>query len=138
MRYLLSIAYDKQHLASVRTFVREVLLTYKISEIQIYQLVLAIDEICANLIIHSQNCNEHRSFELEIEVIPDRQILFLLRDDGDAFDITKYCTPELEEIITAGRKGGMGLILVKRIMDNIEFSKEKNHNICRLVKNITN
>ncbi len=32
------------------------------------------------------------------------------------------------------RKGGLGIILVKKIMDEIEFESENGTNTCRLIK----
>jgi serine/threonine-protein kinase RsbW len=34
------------------------------------------------------------------------------------------------------KKGGLGLMLVKRIMDKVEFIKNEDNNICRLKKKI--
>ncbi len=67
----------------------------------------------------------------------DGAVEFVIVDKGLGFDINQYKEPKLDEIVTSKRKGGLGLMLVKRIMDKIEFSTEKNHNICRLVKNIS-
>ena len=50
------------------------------------------------------------------------------------FDITKYEAPEIDEIIKTQRKGGIGLILVKKIMDDISFNKTAGKNCCRLYK----
>jgi serine/threonine-protein kinase RsbW len=52
------------------------------------------------------------------------------------FNINEYKAPDLEEIIRSGRKGGVGLILVKRIMDKIEILRGDKHYICRLTKRI--
>jgi serine/threonine-protein kinase RsbW len=70
---------------------------------------------------------------LEIEFKPT-QIIFTFRDKGVGFDISTYESPSVEELVSSRRQGGLGLMLVKRIMDKIEFSTEKNHNICKLIK----
>ena len=64
------------------------------------------------------------------------QIQFTIKDKGISFDMSNYQEPSMSDIVSSGRKGGVGLILVKRIMDKIEFSTEKNYNICRLTKNL--
>ncbi|MFT4738981.1 MAG: serine/threonine-protein kinase RsbW, partial [Paraglaciecola sp.] len=70
------------------------------------------------------------------DVDPHSQVTFTIKDQGTGFDISQYQEPSISELISSKRKGGLGLMLVKRIMDQIEFSKEKNHNICRLIKTI--
>ena len=99
-----------------------------------HKIILAIDEVCANLIIHSNNCNPQVSLQVAIDFIPKKSITFIIKDSGLSFDITQYKEPSMNEIVSSQRKGGIGLMLVKRIMDKIEFSQENNYNICRLTK----
>ncbi|MFT4786836.1 MAG: serine/threonine-protein kinase RsbW [Cyclobacteriaceae bacterium] len=109
---------------------------YDIEELEKHKLILAIDEVCANLIIHANKCDERESLEIMLDVDPHSQVTFTIKDQGTGFDISQYQEPSISELISSKRKGGLGLMLVKRIMDQIEFSKEKNHNICRLIKTI--
>jgi serine/threonine-protein kinase RsbW len=114
--------------------VQQTLDLYQISDVEAHKLVLAVDEVCANLIIHANNCNATELLELLIEVLPNKKITFTIRDRGVGFDINKYKEPDMHEIVQSKRKGGLGLMLVKRIMDKIEFTTDQNHNVCRLVK----
>ena len=107
-----------------------------ISEIDVSTLVLAIDEVCANLIIHGHACNPKDSIELEIKVARDVGLEFNIIDNIDMFDIAAYKEPDIEDIIKKQRKGGIGLILVKRIMDDIQIIRQPSKNICRLTKKI--
>ncbi|MEQ9307222.1 MAG: ATP-binding protein, partial [Marinoscillum sp.] len=92
--------------------------------------------VCANLIIHSNHCDPDKNIDVMVEVEMLKRITFIIKDEGVSFDLNDYKEPSMDEIISSGRKGGVGLILVKRIMDKIEFSTEKNCNICRLTKNL--
>ncbi len=137
MKHNLTISCSKDNLAVVRHFIEELLERYHVSDVESYKIVLAVDEVCANLIIHANNCNAKEFLELLVDVNPHKSIEFTIRDRGVGFDINNYKEPKLKEIVSSKRKGGLGLMLVKRIMDEIEFSKEKNHNICRLVKKLS-
>ncbi len=134
MNRSITIPCSKSKLGSIREFIGDILDGIPLSEIESHKVILAIDEVCANLIIHSNNCNPEESLRVEIEYIEDKQVTFIIRDSGLTFDITKYDEPSMNEIIASKRKGGIGLMLVKRIMDKIEFSTENNYNICRLTK----
>ena len=136
MKHKLTIACKKDNLAVIRQFISQTLDIYNIQDIEKHKLVLAIDEVCANLIIHANHCNPQESLEVKLNVSPHKQIIFTIIDKGTGFDITKYHEPSIDEIIASKRKGGLGLMLVKRIMDKIEFSTEKNHNICKLIKEL--
>ncbi len=125
----------KEKLRDIRMFVSDSLKHHALPDVQISTLVLAVDEVCANLIIHSHKCNPKEYIEISITVDTDN-IVFDIIDNGAGFDISSYNEPSLGEIVKKKRKGGLGLILVRKIMDKIEMINEDNQNICRLVKNI--
>jgi serine/threonine-protein kinase RsbW len=105
-------------------------------DITINMLVLAVDEICSNLIIHAHECDPNKAVTLTISSI-DKQIIFEVMDEGHYFDFTQYIEPTLQELVSTQRRGGMGLMLVSRIMDNITyFRNDQGHNVCRMVKNM--
>ena len=133
MSSILTIGCRKEELVRVRQFTSDMLEERKVPDLQAHKLVLAVDEVCANLIIHANNCNPDSNIEFKVEFKP-KQIIFTFKDKGVGFDINEYESPSMEELVSTRRQGGLGLLLVKRIMDKIEFSTEKNHNICRLIK----
>jgi len=124
-----------KNLKEIRIFVEASLKELSVPANEIGMIVLAIDEICANFIIHSNHCNEEQ--EIEILIKNENQgISIEILDEGEYFDLSSYKEPEIQEIVKEKRKGGMGLILVKRIMDSIEFKKVNNHNVCKLFKKV--
>lgn len=137
MKHKLTIACSKSNLTTIRQFVSELLVSTNINEVETHKLVLAVDEVCANLIIHSNHCNPTKKIDILVDINGSEQIIFIIKDRGIRFDLNTYKEPSMDDIISSGRKGGVGLILVKRIMDKIEFSTDKNCNICRLTKNLS-
>ncbi len=136
MKHKMTITCIKENLLKIRHFVGDVLSGIDIPDIEAQKMVLAVDEICANLIIHSNDCNPDHRIDITIDYSLHEKIVFQISDRGLTFDYSLYKEPTLDEIISSKRKGGVGLILVKRIMDKVEFSHEKNRNICRLTKKI--
>lgn len=57
-------------------------------------------------------------------------------DNGKAFDPKTYHEPKLQEIVREGKRGGIGMMIVRRIMDKIEYSTAQEKNVCRLTKQI--
>ncbi|HAA10182.1 MAG TPA: anti-sigma factor [Cytophagales bacterium] len=135
MQFDYMVPCSTNRLKEVRNFVNQVLHEYEFSEVDINRMVLAVDEVCSNLIIHSNNCNPEEMIELRINVDPEG-IVFEIKDQGMAFKPDSYHEPSLREVIRKKKKGGIGLMLVKRIMDEIEFQSESSHNVCRLYKKI--
>lgn len=136
-KYQCSVPCKKDKLKNVRLFVKEKLERHGLSELDVSAIVLAVDEICANMIIHSNKCNPKESIAVEMQVRDMEEVFFEISDQGEAFDLKHYKEPTLDHIIKTKKKGGLGLLLVKRIMDNVEFITSTNKNTCRLSKKIT-
>lgn len=135
MKNCFKVACKKEKLREIRCFAKHVLDEYGLKEADVNTLVLAIDEVCANLIIHSHFCNPRQSIEIEINLDENNLVVNII-DKTEIFNINDYEEPSLDDIIKKQRKGGVGLILVKKIMDDIQiFSEDKKH-VCRLIKKV--
>lgn len=135
MNYRYTANCTKDQLRKIRAFVNESLSNYELSEVEINEMVLAVDEICANLIIHSCACDPDYSIDLSIKV-DNGHILFEFVNRGESFDILGYKEPSIDDLIRRQRKGGLGLMLVNRIMDKIEYRKEEGNDVYRLYKKV--
>lgn len=135
MKQELKLYCDTHRLKDLRIFLSEILHNTSLSEIEQHQVILAVDEVCANLIIHSHDCNGAEFVQIAVE--KDEGLLKIeIQDSGEGFNITEYIEPEISHVKKAKRKGGLGIILVKKIMDKIEFESSGKQNICRLFKNL--
>jgi serine/threonine-protein kinase RsbW len=134
MNYKHKVGCSIENLKGVRDFIRGSLKNHGISELVVSEVVLALDEMCSNLMIHAHHCNPDEIFELNISVENNKPLIFELIDDGTVFDINQFMEPALNNIINEKRKGGLGIRLVKSIMDKVEYQKIKGHNVCRLIK----
>lgn len=134
MNHKLNLSCSTAALAELRSFLQQNLAVYTLSEVDRHQVTLAVEEVCSNLIIHSHACNPKDEIHLEIKSL-DEKMIVEITDKGDAFNLLEYQVPELNQVIEEKRKGGIGILLVKKIMDEIEFESENGKNICRLIKN---
>ena len=136
MNYTYKVGCSIENLKGVRDFIRGSLKGHEVSDIEVSEIVLALDEMCSNLMIHSHHCNPDEMFELNIYVDGNNPLVFELVDDGSFFDINQFKEPALNNIIHEKRKGGLGIRLVKSIMDKIEYHNYRGRNICRLTKTV--
>ncbi|SFG89769.1 ATP-binding protein [Pontibacter chinhatensis] len=125
----------KKNLKLIRDFVTEYLRTLALSDILMNQIVLAVDEICANLIIHANHEDPSKYLTLKVQTVKD-QVKFEISDQGRAFEQSNYREPNIQEHIRMGKKGGVGIALVNRIMDKVEFVTDGTQNTCLLYKKI--
>lgn len=136
MTHKITIPCHTSKLKDVRDFVSLSIKPLYLSEKDQFLLVLAVDEICANRILHSNQNDTSRQLEVEI-ASEDDAVVFYIKDEGDFFDLTITESPSLPHLVKERRKGGLGLSLIKKIIDSIEVFKEENYTIHRLIKKST-
>jgi serine/threonine-protein kinase RsbW len=126
----------KASLAEIRKFMEQQLVRMGIGEPIVYQLVLAVDEACANSIIHQHHDDGVSVIEIRVE-LKDHRLVIELEDEGEPFPIDQV-TPEadIESIVKSRAKGGLGLILITRIMDKVEVIRGGKHFTYRFIKKV--
>ena len=136
MHYQYNIGCSLNNLKGIRDFIRESLKGHAVTEVVMNEIVLAIDEMCSNLMIHAHHCNPEHMLELHIQVPKKGNLIFEIVDDGSVFDINHFNEPDLDNLVQEKRKGGLGIRLVKSIMDNVEYLHREGKNVCRLTKRV--
>jgi serine/threonine-protein kinase RsbW len=134
VKYELKIPCSREELKNVREFLDKIMDSYDVPGREANAMILAVDEVCANLIIHAHNCNITDHIDLHVTVKNDREFTFEIFDYAKGFDISQYKEPTLNALIQAKKKGGVGLILVRKIMDSIKLEEKDGLSIYRLHK----
>ena len=67
MNHKLNLSCSTAALAELRSFLQQNLAIFKLSEVDRHQITLAVEEVCANLIIHSHACNPKEEIHLEVK-----------------------------------------------------------------------
>lgn len=135
MKSYLRVRCNKANLVNIREFVRS-----RLDELQVEgksrdQIILAVDEACANCMIHSHHCDNYST--LEVAVYTDDDTIYTeIKDPGKAFPMHKYQPKDIKEIAKLKVKGGLGISLIHKIMDEIAIEESKNHCVYRLGKKI--
>jgi len=135
MKLDLNIACQRENLRQIRAFVRKALDPYAVSDTLIYNIILAVDEACANAIIHGNNCDERKS--IHVELLVEELMLYVKIYDIGAYSeerLGAYDQKSLEERINDKDKGGLGLKLIHLIMDEVAFYQKGEAYICHLTK----
>jgi serine/threonine-protein kinase RsbW len=135
MKHTIRVSCSRSNLKTVRDFVAGILQAHHLSDILQNQIILAVDEIVANLIIHSNQEDESKHLDIRVEMEP-HEFRFEAEDDGQSFSPAEYRDPDLQEHIRTGKKGGVGIALVNRIMDHVEYATIGTRNFCRLSKRL--
>jgi serine phosphatase RsbU (regulator of sigma subunit)/anti-sigma regulatory factor (Ser/Thr protein kinase)/TolA-binding protein len=122
-----------EYLGELRDFVTRVGKKYGFSERIINAFKLSIDEAATNIIKHA-----YRDWEGDITlraVAKNNSLTIVLVDQGKYFDPREVASPDLQRYVDIGKKGGLGIFIMRRLLDNIEYRKTEEGNELWMVKN---
>ncbi len=91
----------------------------------LYQIELAVDEACANVVEHAYS----REAQGEMEVscyVEDQMFVVRVRDWGTGFDPNAVERPDVDAPLEDRSLGGLGIFLVQQVMDKVRFSFDPN------------
>jgi anti-sigma regulatory factor (Ser/Thr protein kinase) len=86
----------------------------------LYQVQLAVDEACANVVEHAYRDLEPGDMELVCS-LDDGTFTICVRDWGRGFDPNGVAVPDVGAPLEERSLGGLGLFLVRRMMDSVQF-----------------
>lgn len=122
-------------LPAIRNFLSQVGEKYHLSKQEINLLKLAVEEACSNIFRHGDKLNNLRD-NIKIKVLINYQKLIVkIIDQGKSFDPNNACSPDLLNYIDRGIKGGLGIHLMRKCLDSIEYQTMQRTNKLRLIKN---
>lgn len=100
------------------------------------QVEVVVAEVGNNIILHGygseSDSSNDRSITITVETRDDRVIL-VFEDDGPPFDPVTARAGTPEESIARGG-GGLGLFIMRQIMDELSYERLDDKNVFRLVK----
>jgi anti-sigma regulatory factor (Ser/Thr protein kinase) len=99
-------------------------------------LNLVIEEALTNIILYGYNDSDNHIIEILL-TRGDGQISITIKDDGLEFDPTKMRDPDTTLSVEERPIGGLGIFLIKQIMDKVQYMREGKINYLILTKNIT-
>ncbi len=102
-------------------------------EILTYNVQLALQEACTNIVDHAYNLQAGAMFAITFSLhdTPARLIVDL-HDTGQSFNPEAVSAPNLDE----PAEGGYGMFLIRELMDDISYSTLPDGNHLQLVKNL--
>ena len=123
---------EESQLEGIRRFVTETCRPTHLPPKDMNSVLLALEEACTNVIRHAYLYGQGQ-IRIHIAVAPDR-IIFSLFDRGRSFDFDSAGAPDLDRYVQTGRKGGLGIYLIRKIMDEVEYRTIGDENRLRMVK----
>lgn len=120
-RYKIRFPSRTDNLEVVREFVHRLAVKSGFNDERADQISLAVDEACTNIIKHAHKYNSRKMIDLAVHVKPD-QFEIIITDKGSGFDPKSLETPDLSKYIHEAKMGGLGIHLMRTLMDEVNYS----------------
>ena len=112
---------DISYLHRIRDFIGGIVAEVGIDQQDIDNIELALDEACTNVIEHGYAPDDpNKEITIRMEIDTSKLVLTVI-DYAEPFDILRYTPRDDNDLKAEGRDGGLGIRLIKRIMDTIEY-----------------
>jgi len=96
---------------------------------------LSLDEIVSNIVMHGYRDKPGRlSIDLRFN---RRTVSIMIEDRGQPFDPTRAKAEPMRGSLATRRPGGLGLLFVRNLMDNITYQRAGAINRLQLVKRLS-
>jgi serine/threonine-protein kinase RsbW len=129
----LTISSKTEQLLDVRKFISDAAKGFGFSDDEINNIVLAVDEACTNIIKHAYNYSgDHTIFVVVKMNQPEFEIL--IADKGKQFNPNSVVMPDMQRYLQQYKKGGLGMYLMKKLMDKVEYRIQPTQNVVRMIK----
>ena len=135
MKHHLTLHNDVQEVPRLASFIDEVAEACGIDMATTMSLNLAMEEAVVNVMRYAYPAGTVGNVDIDAE-FADGQLTFVLSDSGTPFDPTQAGTPDLTLDAEERPIGGLGIFLVRQIMDTIVYRRSDGKNILTLTKNI--
>ncbi len=123
-----------ESLRDFREFIKEHCAGYPgVTDEVLYDVQLAVDEACTNIITHGYAEMDPGSVILELELEPHKLILSLT-DFGHSFEPDTAAVPDVDASIEERELGGFGLFFINQSMDEVDYRVTEDGNTMILTK----
>jgi anti-sigma regulatory factor (Ser/Thr protein kinase) len=107
-----------------------------LSEDDVMMINLVLDELVANVISHGHD-DDGKEHEIHVTLaLEGAELTMVVEDDGRAFDPLQRPAPDLDLPLEERPIGGLGIHIVRSLMDSVEYRHENGRNVLTMHKTI--
>ena len=116
----LTIPSQTEKLFAVRNFVADAAHAFGVDEESMNKISIAVDEACTNIIKHSYEFASNKEIDITISMNGSK-FEVIIAHNGKSFDPDIIKSPDMKEYLSHYRKGGLGMHLMRSLMDEVEY-----------------
>ena len=119
-RFSLSVNSRFERLAEIADFIADAACACGLNDDQTYDVQMAADEACTNVIEHAYRGKPDGTIDIACER-RGNEFVVTIQDCGVRFDPQKVKLPKTRDPLSKRRIGGLGLFFMQKLMDRVEF-----------------
>ncbi|MEO3386231.1 ATP-binding protein [Mesorhizobium sp. CAU 1741] len=105
-----------------------------VDHVDSYVVCVALDEIVSNIAKYAHTDDKLHLIDVRLSIVRER-VVTEIEDDGVAFDPLQSAEPDLDISVEDRQIGGLGIHLVKNLMDDVAYRRDGTRNRLTLTKN---
>lgn len=133
--YNLTLHNDVQEIPQLAAFIDSIAEENSIDLAVAMNLNLAMEEAVVNVMNYAYPGEIGRLIEIDAS-LDDSFITFVIKDSGIPFDPTSIASPDITLSADERAIGGLGIHLVRQLMDSMEYLRKDDLNLLTLKKKI--
>jgi anti-sigma regulatory factor (Ser/Thr protein kinase) len=99
------------------------------------KLKTVIDEVLGNVIMHGYADQQVHEITTRIEFTENRLVV-IITDDGVPFNPLDFPAPDIETGLEDRKIGGLGIHIVRNMMDDMSYQRRGDQNLLTLIKEL--
>lgn len=115
--------------------IQEFCKNHSVSQKTIYDITLSLEELVTNIISYGYDDKNEHKIEIKF-ILQDDVIEITIKDDAKPFDPTKHPEPDVNKSLEEKQIGGLGIHLVRNLMNTMSYKRDNGNNILTLTKKI--
>ena len=117
----------------LRSLIEKVGFRYAFASKIIHAVKLAVEEAVTNIIRHGYMNTTDGKITIQI-CVRSNSLRIVLIDQGPSFDPIQVNDPDLAKYIDAGKRGGLGIFMIRKLMDEFHYSVTDRGNEIHMIK----
>ena len=121
-----------EHLESITRFIGDCARDEGFCKSRIFNVELAVEEALANICRYAYT-GTVGDMEIKCKTDDNRRLIIDIIDAGKPFNMLTISEPDLSTEIAERKLGGLGTLLIRKMVDDIHYSRRDNKNILTLI-----
>jgi sigma-B regulation protein RsbU (phosphoserine phosphatase) len=131
----LTLQNDVHQIQQLNTFVKQIMERLHVDKSLARELQLAMEEAVVNVMEYAYPVETNG--DITIKILSDgNQLKFVIIDAGVYFDPTAKVKTDIDIPVQDRQIGGLGILLVRELMDSINYERTDGKNVLTLIKTL--